>query len=455
MSDALKIPQLTLPPTTAARGTEGTFDGPQTSEATTDSPLPGPSFAAVLKSKSAPPDEDPAGEVVRQPGAEDPSLLALIAGISATAENPPAVRLLARLTDDRQDRQAASLADATEVPAALQDLAAKADLEVERPAPSEIAALTPPFAAPAALPTPLAAIAVSTAPTSGSLKAPAPGSPPPAVVLHPDLEPAPETPAGLPPPNAVLAASTAISAEAGKSNSANSGKLSPEAVGGKPSAEVGAARPSAEVGAARPAAEAGAARPAAEASAEMPKTEAAGEFRTLLERMSDRPGPIATQTAAASQAMLQQPASAAVQVRLTTPFAQPGWTQEVDQTLNWIVTTARQQADLVLNPPELGRIEVTLVIKGDEVSVSFASPHQAVREAIEESMVRLRESLAEAGISLGQTHVGRDSSRDAPFARPAGDTRQARGMHNDSPLTPTPGSLWVPSHGRGMVDVFA
>ncbi len=433
MSDALKIPQLTLPPAAAARGAEGSVDIPQTGETTTDSPLPGPSFAAVLKSKSASPDEDPAVEVARQAGAEDPSLLALIAGVSAPAENPPAVRLLARLTDDRQDRQAANLVDAAEVPAALQGLAAKADPATGLPAPTEITTLAPQLAESASLPTPLAAVAVPPAPTSGSLKATASGSPAPAV-LRPDLDPAPKTAAGLPPPNAMLAAATANSAEPGKPHS---GKLSAEAVGGRPSAEAGAART------------------AAEASAEVPRTEAAGEFRTLLERMTDRTGPSATQTAAASQAMLQQPAGAAVQVRLTTPFAQPGWTQEVDQTLNWIVTTARQQADLVLNPPELGRIEVTLVIKGDEVSASFASPHQAVREAIEESMVRLRESLAEAGISLGQTHVGRDSSRDAPFARPAGDTRQARDMHNESPLTPTPGNLWVPSHGRGMVDVFA
>ncbi len=183
-----------------------------------------------------------------------------------------------------------------------------------------------------------------------------------------------------------------------------------------------------------------------------------GEIRPVFERVIDAAGNIPVQGAQPHQASPQSFAVEPPQLRMTTPFAQAGWVQEVDQSLHWMVGNTRQQADLVLNPPELGRIEVTLVIHGDEVSASFASPHQAVREAIEESLVRLRESLSDSGINLGQTHVGRDSSRDAPFMKAEGDGHQGRGARQDgtTPIgTPLAQGSAFQSRGRGMVDVFA
>ena len=196
---------------------------------------------------------------------------------------------------------------------------------------------------------------------------------------------------------------------------------------------------------------------AGKAGALNPNQVGVGEFRPVFERVSDAAGNIPVQ-GAQPQASTQSFAVETPQLRMTTPFAQAGWVQEVDQNLHWMVGNTRQQADLVLNPPELGRIEVTLVIQGDEVSASFASPHQAVREAIEESLVRLRESLSDSGINLGQTHVGRDSSRDAPFMKAEGDGQQGRGARQEGTMpigTPlTQGSAFQ-SRGRGMVDVFA
>jgi flagellar hook-length control protein FliK len=196
---------------------------------------------------------------------------------------------------------------------------------------------------------------------------------------------------------------------------------------------------------------------AGKAGAVNPNQVDVGEIRPVFERVSDAAGNVPIQ-GAQPQASTQSFAIETPQLRMTTPFAQAGWVQEVDQNLHWMVGNTRQQADLVLNPPELGRIEVTLVIQGDEVSASFASPHQAVREAIEESLVRLRESLSDSGINLGQTHVGRDSSRDAPFMKAEGDGQQGRGARQEGTMpigTPlTQGSAFQ-SRGRGMVDVFA
>lgn len=452
MSDALNIPQLTTPQAAATRGADAASNASQAPFSAPDAVEPGPSFAAVLKSKSTAQTDDSKEDSSRKADPETTPLNALSGGIPVPAENPLAVQLLAQLTDDRPDRLPASLADVTATPASTQGIAADASANAAILAPSVAEpAAVPQFVAPTLVPVPLPGVAVSTAPTLASLKPAATGRSG-AAVSGPAINQVTESATGLPPLPTLVAASTANSAEAGK---AGSGKLAAEAGGGKLAAKAGSGQLMAEAGTGKPMAEAASGKLAVEAGSGKLAAEAVSEFRPLLERMTDHPGATVTQSAPASQALPQNQAGAALQVRLTTPFAQAGWTQEVDQTLTWMVTTVRQQADLVLNPPELGRVEVTLVIKGDEVNASFASPHQAVREAIEESLVRLRESLAETGINLGQTHVGRDSSRDAPFLKQEGDVRQAKGLRHESGIALATGSVWAPSPSRGMVDVFA
>ncbi len=452
MSDALTIPQLTTTQAATARGADEANNASQATVVATDAAEPKASFATVLKSKSAAQVDDSKEDSSRKSDPETATFLTLIGGVSVPAENPPAVRLLAQLTEDRPDRLPVSLADVAETPAETQSIAADGSANAALLAPVvAVATAVPQFVAPTMARVPLPGVAVSPAPTLASLKAAA-TSHPGAAVSGPAIEQVTETATELPPLPTLLAASTANSAEAGK---AGSGKLAAKVGSGKLAAEAGSGKLTVESGTGKPMAEAASGKLPVEAGSGKLPAEPVSEFRPLLERMTDHPGATATQIAPASQALPQNQAGAALQVRLTTPFAQAGWTQEVDQTLNWMVTTVRQQADLVLNPPELGRVEVTLVIKGDEVNASFASPHQAVREAIEESLVRLRESLAETGINLGQTHVGRDSSRDAPFLKPEGDPRQARGQRHESGTGLATGSAWVPSQSRGMVDVFA
>lgn len=145
--------------------------------------------------------------------------------------------------------------------------------------------------------------------------------------------------------------------------------------------------------------------------------------------------------------------------RIETALGQTGWSAEVGQKLTWMVGNNRQQADLVLTPPQLGRIEVTLTISGDQVSANFASPHATVRETLEHSMARLRESLAEAGLNLAETHVGTDARRDSKSPPPEHDGRVSW-RRDDERRVESLGALGSGSSarlrmGRGMVDVFA
>ena len=179
-----------------------------------------------------------------------------------------------------------------------------------------------------------------------------------------------------------------------------------------------------------------------------------GEFRSIIERVANNPAAIGLQTNATSAPTAPTPG-----LRMETPLGQAGWRDEVGQKLTWMVSNNRQQAELVLNPPQLGRIEVTLILEGDRASVSFATPHPAVRETLENSMMRLREVLADAGVTLGQTHVGADSRHNSSSMHQKNDGLASASVdgerHAATISVPGRESAWRSAAGRGMVDVFA
>lgn len=178
-------------------------------------------------------------------------------------------------------------------------------------------------------------------------------------------------------------------------------------------------------------------------------------FSTIMERITNNPAAgLAHSQAAYAPALPPAPG-----LSVETPLGQTAWRDEVGQKLTWMVSNNRQQADLVLNPPQLGRIEVTLSLDGNQASASFTSPHAAVREALENSMTRLREVLADAGVALGQTHVGSESRRDSNPMNSKNEGLAVMRQESDRyvvALNPSAGGLTSRgTTGHGMVDIFA
>ncbi len=89
-----------------------------------------------------------------------------------------------------------------------------------------------------------------------------------------------------------------------------------------------------------------------------------------------------------------------------------GWDKGLGDKLVWMAGHKQQVAELHLNPPDLGPLKITLTLNHDQASAQFVSAHAAVREAIEAAMPRLREMLADSGITLGHANVGTDAFRE-------------------------------------------
>lgn len=104
-----------------------------------------------------------------------------------------------------------------------------------------------------------------------------------------------------------------------------------------------------------------------------------------------------------------RPAFTRESLALQLPLRASGWDTELAQRVVWMAGRQAQWAEITVNPPNLGSIEVHLSLRGNDASAYFYSPHAVVREAIDESLGRLRDMLAAAGIQLGQAQVGRES----------------------------------------------
>lgn len=144
---------------------------------------------------------------------------------------------------------------------------------------------------------------------------------------------------------------------------------------------------------------------------------------------------------------------------ITTPLGNNGWADEFSQKISWISTQQNQVAELHLNPPNLGPLDVVLKISDNQATALFTSPHAAVRDAVENALPKLREILADNGIMLGNTTVSDQSPRDRSAD---GFMNQSSGMaaqHEVSGTTSEPARLLPASapvrRHNGMVDTFA
>jgi flagellar hook-length control protein FliK len=118
---------------------------------------------------------------------------------------------------------------------------------------------------------------------------------------------------------------------------------------------------------------------------------------------------------------------------------------------------SQQVAELHLNPPNLGPLEVRLTISNDQASASFVSLHSAVREAIETALPRLREMLADNGIMLGNVTVGSESFSQQQASDQGHGKEGGRGTVEAEGIM---ARMTVPGHPAGlardgMVDIFA
>lgn len=164
-----------------------------------------------------------------------------------------------------------------------------------------------------------------------------------------------------------------------------------------------------------------------------------------------------TQTLAAHDSRAPTTRMDANPAPVNTPLNDSRWSQDFGDKIVWMARHDRQSAQININPPQLGPVQITLDIRGDQATALFVSAHGEVRQAIESAMPQLREMLSGAGINLGQANVGAQFARqDGGGQQPSDSSRFSDDnaiLHGDSSQgASAPVAI---QRGRGMVDLFA
>ena len=143
-------------------------------------------------------------------------------------------------------------------------------------------------------------------------------------------------------------------------------------------------------------------------------------------------------------------------MHINTPLTQATWGDDFSQQITWMANQRNQSAELHLNPPQLGPLDVVLKMNGDQATAMFTSPHAAVRDAIEQALPRLREMLADSGIMLGNAMVSDQSAQKNQDNSSRKSQGRTASTENDSEISGiTESKISTMRRPQGMVDTFA
>jgi len=176
--------------------------------------------------------------------------------------------------------------------------------------------------------------------------------------------------------------------------------------------------------------------------------------------LSGTPGTPASSVIAANNTL--QAAGLTPTEKLTPFVGTSAWDQALGQKVVWMAAGAQQSASLTLNPPDLGPLQVVINVNNAHAEASFTAAQPEVRQALEAALPKLKEMLAEAGISLGQTSVnaGMPNQHGNSSRQQTGSGRgnNTAGIENgDTPTAAVDGARNSTRgvSGNGLVDTFA
>lgn len=169
------------------------------------------------------------------------------------------------------------------------------------------------------------------------------------------------------------------------------------------------------------------------ATAQTALHDAASAISTAAANIAD-PAALAGAAAAAAAAQPGTAANAALNANtpattqaLAATVGTPAWEQELSQKVVFLSTQHQSGAELTLNPPGLGPLQVSLRVADDSAHAQFVSQHAQVRDAVEAALPQLRDALKASGLTLGSASVSDNafaSAQQNPQQQYAGNRRQ-------------------------------
>ena len=157
------------------------------------------------------------------------------------------------------------------------------------------------------------------------------------------------------------------------------------------------------------------------------------------EKLGDSPFSSRLESASSSANVVPQSVSQPTQVQKAVTEANnlmmpqnvklntPAWSSALAERAIMVAAQNANVAQIQLDPPELGSLNIRVQINQDQVSLNFTSPHAHVRDAVEQSLPRLREMFAEQGLALNESSVSDQQSGGASKEEMAGEGQGGEG----------------------------
>lgn len=149
-----------------------------------------------------------------------------------------------------------------------------------------------------------------------------------------------------------------------------------------------------------------------------------------------------------------QPPAAAAAATVPTPLTDPGFKQALGYQVSLLARDGVGQAELHLNPADMGPVSVQITMNGDQARVDFGADLAQTRHVIEAGWAELAASLKEAGFTLSGGGVS-DQASQRQASQGQGSTASWMGTQQRAePNAPAVAPV-VTRRVAGGVDVYA
>jgi flagellar hook-length control protein FliK len=143
------------------------------------------------------------------------------------------------------------------------------------------------------------------------------------------------------------------------------------------------------------------------------------------------------------------------QLAVGMPFQQAQWGEAVAERVMWMSSQGLQEAEIYLNPADLGPMQVKVSIVADQAHVSFLVSNASVREALDQNAIRLREMFNGEGLNLVDVDVSDQSQHQASSSDDDRSNPQFIGERTELDLVQVENQLSIHSNGKGMLSLYA
>jgi flagellar hook-length control protein FliK len=161
------------------------------------------------------------------------------------------------------------------------------------------------------------------------------------------------------------------------------------------------------------------------------------------------------QAAAALQATSLPHANGALGAATLTihaPVGSAAFADEVGGRVTGLAQSGITQAQLQLNPADLGPVQVHITMQAGQASVWFGATHADTRAALEQSLPRLRELFAGAGMPLADSGVFREPPQQQQAQSLSAASSLRSSLNEPQPASPV---TQVASVRLSLLDTYA